>query len=69
MAVRVITRLSGSDSFITGAAHANTGIVAFQNDLRDALKDPNVTDIILMDDSKTDLTRFVPFLLRANGRP
>lgn len=69
MAYRIITRVSGADTFVVGTSYASTALAGFQNDLRDALKTPEVTDIVLMDDSKTDLGRFVPFLLRANGRP
>jgi len=69
MAFRVITRLSSGADFIVGTAHVNTGTAGYQNDLRDAVKNPEVTDIIIMNDSVTDANRFIPWALRLNGRP
>lgn len=69
MAFRVVTRLTNAVDFVVGSAHANTGVAGFQNDLRDALKNPDVTDIVIMDDSNTGIGRFTPWALRMNGRP
>ena len=69
MSFRVLTRVNGGTDFIIGTAHTTTAVAGYQTDLKNALLNPDVTDIIIMDDSKSDGGRFQPWGLRLNGRP
>lgn len=69
MAYRILVRKQGETLFRIGPAHASTAAVAFASELNAAVVDPSNAGIILMDDSRTDLDRYRPWVLHLNGTP